>query len=62
MMVFFRPRKLPPVTALLVLYIGFNLAYSLLVALKEPRHIIAIIPMMAILINLLIDWPQVTAG
>lgn len=60
MMVFFRPRKLPPVTALLILYIGFNLAYSLLVALREPRHIIGIIPMMAILINLLIDWPQVT--
>ena len=59
LMIVFRPISLSPITVLLALYIGLTLLYSLVVNLKEPRHIIGIVPMLAILIILIIDWPRV---
>jgi 4-amino-4-deoxy-L-arabinose transferase-like glycosyltransferase len=55
---FFR-RPLPKIVRLLFLYIALALAVSLLVRLKEPRHMLATIPMMAMVIGYLVEWDKV---
>lgn len=52
-------RKLPKITWLLFLYLGLTTIVSFFVSLKEPRHVIALIPTMAMLIGILIPWETV---
>ena len=52
-------RKLPQITWLLFLYLGIATALSFFISLKEPRHVIALIPMMAMIIGIMIPWESV---
>ena len=52
---------MPRFTLLVGLYLGLLAAYALLVSLREPRHLIPAIPMLALLIALLIDWSRLVA-
>jgi len=58
---FFFRRRLPRIILLVLLYIALALAASILVRLKEPRHLMAVIPMMSIAIGLLVDWQHIGA-
>lgn len=49
-------RRKPRILTLLVLFVLFTVAGSLLVSLKEPRHVIGIIPATCLFIALAIDW------
>jgi len=40
-------------------YVAIALAASYVIKLKEPRFIIAVVPMMAIAIGLAVDWDDV---
>lgn len=55
----FFQRPLPKIVRLLFLYIGLALLVSLLVRLKEPRHMLATIPLMALAIGYLVEWDKV---
>jgi hypothetical protein len=52
-------RKLPKIIILLFLYVGLDFGASLLISLKELRHVIALVPFVAIIIAYLIDWHSV---
>lgn len=53
-------RKKPPkLTLLALLYPAIAVGLSFVISLKEPRHIIATIPVLAVAIGLLVDWGQV---
>lgn len=54
-------RRRPRVTALLLLTILLTIFASLIVNLKEPRHVIGIIPMTCLFVGLAIDWKNVWA-
>lgn len=47
------------IAALPLLYIATTIAFSLVVTLKESRHVIALIPMSAIAVGIMVDWPTV---
>ena len=49
-------RKLPRIVTLLFLYIGLAFGASLLISLKELRHVIALVPVVSLSIAYLIDW------
>ena len=49
-------RKLPQIIWLLFLYLGLAIGASLFISLKEPRHVIALIPIMAMIIGMMIKW------
>ena len=57
-LLYFR-RKLPKIIILLFLYVGFAFGASLLISLKELRHVIALVPFVSILIAYLIDWQSI---
>ncbi|MBE2223453.1 MAG: glycosyltransferase family 39 protein [Anaerolineae bacterium] len=52
-------RKLPQIFWLLLLYFGFATGISFFISIKEPRHIIALIPVVAMMIGMLVDWDSV---
>ena len=54
-LIWFR-RKLPRIITLLFLYIGLAFGASLLISLKELRHVIVLIPFVSMSIAYLIDW------
>ncbi len=54
-------RRQPRATALLVLYSFVAIGASYIIKLKRPRHVIFVIPAVAILVSSLIDWPQLMA-
>lgn len=49
-------RRVPEISLLLGSYVVLALTASLLIALKEPRHLIAVIPALAMLLGLIIPW------
>ncbi len=55
-----RPR-IPPIVAIPIAYMLVAVAASFVIRLKEPRFLIAIVPMAALTIALLIDWDLVWA-
>ncbi|MCB9422044.1 MAG: glycosyltransferase family 39 protein [Ardenticatenaceae bacterium] len=52
-------RKLPRIVLLLFLYLGLAFGASLLISLKELRHVIALVPAVSMIIAYLIDWQTV---
>lgn len=55
-------RKMQPrITRLLLLYVLTALGASLVITLKEPRHVIGLIPTTALVTGLAIDWPRFSA-
>ncbi len=52
-------RKLPQIFWLLLLYFGLATGASFFISIKEPRHIIALIPVVAMMIGMLVNWEAV---
>jgi hypothetical protein len=44
-----------------IAYVVLAIASSFVIRLKEPRYLIAIVPMIAVSIALLVDWDEVWA-
>lgn len=57
-LLYFR-RKLPKIIILLFLYVGFAFGASLLISLKELRHVITLVPFVSIIIAYLVDWQRI---
>ena len=55
-------RRVPPIVLVPIVYIVLAVASSFVIRLKEPRYLIAIVPMIAISIALLVDWDEVWAA
>lgn len=51
-------RRVPRIAPLLVGFILITIAGSLVVNLKEPRHVIGIIPAICMVIGITVDWDQ----
>jgi 4-amino-4-deoxy-L-arabinose transferase-like glycosyltransferase len=52
-------RRVPPIVLVPIAYIVVAVASSFVIRLKEPRYLIAIVPMIAVSIALLVDWDDV---
>ncbi len=50
--------RIPPITMLPAAYVVVAVAASYVMSLKEPRFLIAIVPMLALCIALAVDWGQ----
>ncbi len=55
-------RPIPPIVIVPIAYIVIAIIASFLIRLKEPRFLIAVIPMAALAIALLVDWDDVWAA
>jgi 4-amino-4-deoxy-L-arabinose transferase-like glycosyltransferase len=55
------PDPLSPVVWLLLLYVVLALGASLVVSLKEPRHLIGLIPAAALVVALCVNWARLWA-
>ncbi len=55
-------RPIPPIVIVPIAYVVIAIISSVLIRLKEPRFLIAVIPMAALTIALLIDWDDVWAA
>lgn len=51
-----RRGPIPPLTAIPVAYVAVAVVASFLMSLKEPRFLIAVVPMMALSVALIVDW------
>jgi hypothetical protein len=49
-------RSIPRIILVPIAYIAFGVASSFLITLKEPRYLIAAVPMLAITVALAADW------
>lgn len=54
-------RRRPRFLVLLILYVLLTVLASLVVSLKEPRHLIGIVPITCLFVGLAIDWRSVWA-
>ena len=54
-------RRFPPIAIVPIAYVVVAVASSFVIRLKEPRYLIAIVPMIALSIALLVDWDEVWA-
>ncbi|MEO8437230.1 MAG: glycosyltransferase family 39 protein [Chloroflexota bacterium] len=54
-------QRIPPIVAVPIAYIVIAIVASFVIRLKEPRFVIAVVPMAALTIALLIDWDLVWA-
>jgi dolichyl-phosphate-mannose-protein mannosyltransferase len=52
-------RRIPPITLVPIAYVPVALFASYIIRLKEPRFVIAVVPMLAIAIGLAVDWDEV---
>jgi len=52
-------RRVPPIVLVPIAYVVVAVASSFVIRLKEPRYLIAIVPMIALSIALLVDWDEV---
>jgi len=52
-------RRVPPIAIVPIAYVVVAVASSFVIRLKEPRYLIAIVPMIALSIALLVDWDEV---
>lgn len=52
-------RRLPQVVWLLFLYLGIAIGASFLISLKEPRHVISLVPVIAMIIGMMVAWESV---
>lgn len=52
-------RPVPPIVLVPIAYVIVAVASSFVIRLKEPRYLIAVVPMLALAIALLIDWDDV---
>lgn len=52
-------RRPPWITFLTLLYPTLAILISLVISLKEPRYLMAVIPVLAVAIGLLIDWDEI---
>jgi hypothetical protein len=52
-------RRVPPIAIVPIAYVVLAVASSFVIRLKEPRYLIAIVPMIALSIALLVDWDDV---
>jgi 4-amino-4-deoxy-L-arabinose transferase-like glycosyltransferase len=57
-----RHDRVPGIGVLAAGYAGVAVVTSFVISLKEPRYLIAILPMLAFAVALLIDWDKVWAG
>lgn len=57
-----RRKRLVPVAWIPLAYVLLAVASSFVIRLKEPRYLIAVIPMAALLVGLLVDWGGVFRG
>jgi 4-amino-4-deoxy-L-arabinose transferase-like glycosyltransferase len=55
-------RRIPPIVAVPIAYMVIAVAASYVIRLKEPRFLIAVIPMLALTIGLMVDWDDVWAA
>lgn len=53
--------RIPPIVAVPIAYIALAIVASFVIRLKEPRFLIAVVPMAALAIALLVDWDDVWA-
>lgn len=51
-----RRQRLPPVVWIPIAYVVLAVGSSFVIRLKEPRYLIAVIPMAALTVGLLVDW------
>ena len=49
----------PPIVAVPIVYVMVAIAASFVIRLKEPRFVVAIVPMIALSVALLVDWHEV---
>jgi 4-amino-4-deoxy-L-arabinose transferase-like glycosyltransferase len=56
-----RRAPIPSITVVPLAYVVLAIVASFLISLKEPRFLIAVVPMMAISIALLVDWDEAWA-
>ena len=54
-------RPFPPIALVPIAYVGVAIVASFIIRLKEPRFLIAVVPMLALSIALLVDWDDVWA-
>ena len=52
-------RPVPPIVVVPIAYTVVAIASSFVIRLKEPRFVVAIVPMIALSIALLVDWDEV---
>jgi len=57
-----RRQRLLPIAWIPLAYVLLAVASSFLIRLKEPRYLIAVIPMTGLLVGLLVDWGGVFRG
>ena len=53
-----RPSRIPPITVVPAAYSAVAVAASYLLSLKEPRFLIAVVPMLALTLGLAVDWGE----
>jgi hypothetical protein len=51
--------RVRPFVAIPIAYVVVAVASSFVIRLKEPRYLLAIVPMLAITVALLVDWDRV---
>jgi hypothetical protein len=56
-----RRGSVPAITVVPVAYVAVAIAASFVISLKEPRFVVAIVPMIAMSIALLVDWDDIWA-
>lgn len=54
-------KPVPPIVLVPIVYVVVAVASSFVISLKEPRYLVAIVPMIALSIALLLDWDEVWA-
>jgi len=54
-------QRVPPIVVVPIAYVIVAIASSFVIHLKEPRYLIAIVPMIALTIALLVDWDEALA-
>lgn len=59
---FMTGRQLPQGSMLIIAYLVVAVVISMLVSLKEPRHLMALIPAAAIAVGILVDWDSLLAS
>jgi 4-amino-4-deoxy-L-arabinose transferase-like glycosyltransferase len=55
-------RRVPSIVVVPISYVVVAVAFSFVIHLKEPRYLIAIVPMIALSIALLVDWDDAWAA
>ena len=53
-----RRATIPPIAIVPIAYVVLAIASSYVIKLKEPRYLIAVVPMAALIVALIVDWTR----